>query len=116
MSYKIILLTLPPSTNTIYKMTRTGRVYLNKSHLAFKDYVNKALSKEDIKISDKKLCLEISFCGCRTNADIDNMLKSLFDSMNGIVYEDDKQIYKIIVTKNSTGSKHTVIVVSDYVC
>jgi Holliday junction resolvase RusA-like endonuclease len=96
-------------------MTRTGRVYLNKSHLAFKDLVNKQLSKEDIKISDKKLCLEISFYGCRTNADIDNMLKSLFDSMNGIVYEDDKQIYKITVTKNCTGSKHTVIVVSDYV-
>ena len=35
--------------------------------------------------------------------------------MNGIMYDEDKQIYKSTVTKNCTASEQTVIVVSDYV-
>ncbi len=40
----------------------------------------------------------MSFCGCQTNANFDDLLKSLFDSMSDIVYDDDKQIYKLTVT------------------
>lgn len=31
--------------------------------------------------------------------DIDNMLKSLFDSMNGVVWVDDAQVYKVSASK-----------------
>ena len=35
---------------------------------------------------------------CDNNADIDNYIKATFDALNGVLYEDDKQIVRI---KNS---------------
>lgn len=37
-------------------------------------------------------------------ADIDNFLKAIFDSMNGKLWEDDKQIHTVYATKQWTSS------------
>ena len=106
--------TLPPSTNTIYKRTMKGRLYLNKTHVDFKQQMKDLLLKDKIEVTDKKLKIEIIFSGCRKNADIDNMLKSLFDSMNKIVYHDDKQIFQIVATKECGGEKSTNITITEF--
>lgn len=43
------------------------------------------------------------------NPDIDNYLKPILDSMNGIVYEDDKQIERLIVYKSKSNYQGVVI-------
>lgn len=114
MRTRIIIPMLPPSTNSIYSITRNGRLYLSKRHREFKKEVTEFLSKENVEITHKKLKVAISFTGCRTNSDIDNMLKALLDSMNGIIYKDDKQIYQLIVTKSNEGDKETSVIISDH--
>lgn len=34
--------------------------------------------------------------------DIDNVVKAALDAMNGVVYDDDKQVFEVIVTKRYT--------------
>ena len=41
-------------------------------------------------------------------------MKVLLDSMNKLVYADDKQIYQIVATKVLGQDKQTTVVVTDY--
>jgi Holliday junction resolvase RusA-like endonuclease len=36
---------------------------------------------------------------CTEKADIDNLVKGILDSLNGIAYLDDKQVYKVVAEK-----------------
>jgi Holliday junction resolvase RusA-like endonuclease len=44
---------------------------------------------------------------CTEKADIDNLLKSLLDGLNGVAFLDDKQVYKIAAEKKWADS-HSV--------
>lgn len=45
-----------------------------------------------------------------SRADIDNLLKLLFDSMNGEVFEDDSQIAKVSVMLNRKSDKNNILI------
>ena len=45
----------------------------------------------------KKLNAENSYCG--NNSDIDNYIKATLDSLNGVFFEDDKQVVRITAAK-----------------
>lgn len=42
--------------------------------------------------------------------DIDNVVKSILDGMNGVVYQDDKQVVKLTAVKHYTGNDAYVLV------
>ena len=42
--------------------------------------------------SSSPLALSLHFWGAHGSADLDNLTKAVMDALNGIVYEDDKQI------------------------
>ena len=48
----------------------------------------------------KKKQMEMVSYPCLTKPDTDNILKIVMDSLNGIAYTDDKQIYKASIFKN----------------
>ena len=47
------------------------------------------------------------FYGARANADIDNLLKSVLDGLNGVVYEDDSQV-QMLAAWRMKGEPHGV--------
>ncbi len=61
------------------------------------------------ELKDKPVSLDIQFLfpnkkqtwlGCKiSKPDIDNLIKSVLDGLNKIVYNDDRQVYKIIASK-----------------
>lgn len=110
---RLILPLLPPSVNVLYKRTKTGRIYLNPDVIEFKAKVKEFIELEQIQKHKGKVFIDISFCGCRKNSDIDNMLKVLLDSMNDLVYIDDKYIYRLVVTKSEGNKKETSVIISD---
>ena len=114
MNTLITIKDLPPSCNILYKRTRKGNIYVNPKVTAFKELVKKLLP-DDLEVTDKKLKVDIVFDGCRKNSDIDNLLKVLLDSLNKIVYKDDKQIFQMTVTKHLGKEKTTSIIISEYV-
>lgn len=51
---------------------------------------------------DKSICIEIIlFPRDKRLLDIDNCCKAILDSMNGIMYDDDQQVWKLSVERGS---------------
>ena len=114
MLLKIVIPDLPPSTNVLYKRTRKGGLYVNPKVTAFRDLVIESVP-DDINCEPFKLLkLDITFNGCKHRSDLDNFMKVLLDSMNNLVYADDKQIYEIVCRKIIGQDKQTTVVVTDY--
>ncbi len=57
----------------------------------------------------------VVFCGARKNADIDNLLKSVLDAIQGVIIVDDKQADAVDAWRVSGGEPYTEITVRDFV-
>ena len=103
-----------PSVNDYWHYTyKNGKphVFITRQGQEFKTFVN-YIAKNSIEcISTNELHLEIKCYFKRYNRDIDNVLKPLLDSLQGVVYENDSQIKSIYITKfKSDKNKITVLV------
>ncbi len=56
----------------------------------------------------------VAFMGARANADIDNLLKSVLDAIQGVLIVDDKQVRYIEVTKMDVTPAQTYIEVRQW--
>ena len=95
----IFIDSVPPSVNHSYRAYR-GRVVLSARAREFKEKVAKSLGEAFNKITGKvKLDVTFHFKDKRKR-DIDNYLKVLLDSLKGLAFEDDDQIYELTVKKH----------------
>ncbi len=59
------------------------------------------------------LRVELFFGGVQPNQDIDNLAKSCLDALNGIAFEDDRQVVELVARKASHRSPQTVITITE---
>lgn len=84
---------LPTSTNKLYR--RVGKkVTLSEEAKIYKEYAG-LLARNQWSIDPLKGDIAITYRFYGTNADVDNLLKCLQDSLNGICFLDDKQIIEL---------------------
>ena len=57
---------------------------------------------------DDNVLVTVTFHGARPNADLDNLLKSVFDALTGVVLEDDLQVASVRACRRR-GEKRTII-------
>lgn len=98
---EIILTGNPQSTNNIYRHTG-HRVYMTQKGRTLKEdyqWQCKQQYKGKPKTGNLDVRVELFFGDIRKR-DIDNYGKLLWDSMSGIIYEDDSQIQSMLVLKN----------------
>ena len=95
----------PLSTQSIYRYTCRGRFakcyMLNKGKKLKEHYrveVKKQYKGKIIK-GDCELDI-VLFFGDKRRRDIDNFNKLVLDSLQGLVFEDDKQIQRLTIAKN----------------
>ena len=100
---------LPKSVNKLYLRSKTGGLYLNPKAVEFKNKVSEILEKLEFKKSENKIKLIIEFYVKKKNLDIDNMIKLIQDSMNNIVYDDDRQVYELHVRKIISKENKTTV-------
>jgi Holliday junction resolvase RusA-like endonuclease len=92
----------PVSLNSAYMVGKGNNFILSKNGKKFKEDCQDFLSEQYTKKPLKgKLKADVLFQlrSFREKVDLDNMLKLTFDSMTGIVFDDDSQIYKLIAEK-----------------
>jgi Holliday junction resolvase RusA-like endonuclease len=59
--------------------------------------------------------LSVWFCGARANADIDNLLKSVLDAIQGVIIVDDKQVQMVEARKEpADGEPNTHVQIGPY--
>ena len=89
----MIVLPVPPSVNHYLRHTRWG-VTLTEEAKAFKDEVRLTVKGNPIKGNVR---MEIHYYRPRKAGDIDSILKLTQDSLQGILYDNDKQITELHV-------------------
>ena len=109
----------PVSLNQAYMVGRGAGFKLSKQGRKFKEDCQDFLKEQFLedKPFDKKLKVTIFFQlrDFREVIDVDNMFKLLIDSMKGIVFKDDSQIYKLSGEKEIGMNRNEIhIVVEDY--
>jgi Holliday junction resolvase RusA-like endonuclease len=100
---------IAPSVNIIYKRSNFGGLYCNPKVLNFKDKVYYILKHLNFDRTDKNVKLDITFYVTKTNCDLDNLLKITIDSMNKIVFNDDRQVIEIVCKKVYGKFKRTTV-------
>ncbi|MCX6378859.1 MAG: RusA family crossover junction endodeoxyribonuclease [Armatimonadetes bacterium] len=67
-----------------------------EEHNKWKARVAKS-AKEVIPVSPTSLPVEVSITTyvTTTTIDVDNVIKPILDGMNGVAYDDDKQVYRV---------------------
>ena len=101
---KLTLLGSPQSTNNLYRSHckfKFPTVYMTKAGKELKESYQwqvKSQWKEKMILDDVELIVVLYF-GTKRKTDIDNHNKLWADSLSGIVYQDDKQIQKLTITK-----------------
>lgn len=61
--------------------------------------VNIVVKHKIPKRISKKIRKNILYTPCTVKPDIDNIVKLIMDSLNGLVYKDDKQVFKVTAIK-----------------
>lgn len=89
----------PPSINSYYGRTGSGRVYIKDKGRDYRNFVVDNFNTSETL--DSKLQVEISlFPPDKRKRDLDNTLKCLLDSLtHAHIYEDDSQIDTLIVRR-----------------
>jgi len=90
---------IAPSVNVLYKHSKYGVLYCNPKVLNFKKYIESILKELTFIKTDKNVKLDITFYVTKTNCDLDNLLKITIDSMNKLVFNDDRQVTEIVCKK-----------------
>lgn len=90
------ILPYPPSANTCWRQWR-GRTLVSAEYRRYKRDV--ALVWGRPTPLDGPLEVEVMLYRPRKVGDIDNRLKPLFDSLNGLAWHDDAQVSRLVVER-----------------
>ena len=90
-----------PSVNRYWRHTRSGHHYISKEGREFKERLQWMAAAKKARMLDGAVELRFTwYCRkkCR-GGDLDNRLKVILDALEGIIYEDDKQVVRIVAQK-----------------
>ena len=114
MSMKIELPFLPISVNACFRASKRGGVYKSKRYREYLEIMDEFFEKAKYEMLEGDLVLEVDFeCKSKRKRDLDNLLKSLIDSLEGRLFENDSQIIEIHATKRiGCSSDKTILCLS----
>lgn len=87
-------LDVPISANRYWRV-QNGVVVVSKEAKAYRESVGWQLRAQDVAMLDGDLILYVDVYRKRKAGDLDNALKCLLDSLQGVVYANDSQIVAI---------------------
>lgn len=94
-----ITIPYPPSLNRYWR-NFGGRMVLSSEARTFKRRVKEICDKAEIVSPIKgPVHMKVKVYRPRKTGDLDNTLKAILDSLNGILYVDDKQIISILAER-----------------
>lgn len=86
-----LTLPYPPSTNRLWRMFR-GHMVLSDEARAFKAEAAMTARLKCDTPTARLVAVRLTFFRPRLSRDVDNSIKIVLDSLNGVVYDDDRQV------------------------
>lgn len=127
---------IKPKAKQSFRTTRSGRKYLDKSVIAYRDAIRMMAGAQmrGVDLCAGEVYVEVVFAFRRpqsllkaqrdaigsgllelpktTKPDVDNLCKALLDALNGIAWIDDAQVCEIWAKKVWAASDHIAVVIS----
>lgn len=94
----------PPTVNHTYIRGRRGKVFKSAEAMAFFEEVRYKYADLEPLIGD--IVLSIDFYRPRKSGDVDNRIKALQDSLQGLAYVNDSQIVELHIRRLDDKKKH----------
>jgi len=93
----------PPSLNTAYPSTKTGRRILSKKGRAYQKEVWALCAQQKIKMLRGTVSITIqAYPPDRRKRDLDNLFKMILDSLQkAFIIEEDSLVYHLAITKHA---------------
>jgi len=105
---------LPPSVNSMYRMSKYGCLYLTSDAKKFKEELGWIAKNKKKDYKNKKIKIELVFkINDNRKRDLDNLFKATLDSLKGIIFDDDDQILRIDALKMKGLKNKTIINISN---
>jgi Holliday junction resolvase RusA-like endonuclease len=106
MKTKLHVKEIPP-----YKQTPADRREKETQRIRIKALKEEAGGKSEISTSKKNIRLTIDYSRCKGRSDAANIIGGIADALNGIAYDDDRQITEINYqeTKGSVDEYQAII-------
>lgn len=104
-------LPLPPSTNAAWRSGR-GKVYRTERYLAFIENVKKKWATLHLPACPLACPVAVRIVICSNRRDLDNNIKCLLDSLEGLAFVDDRQVVSISAWKAAAGEDKEMCLVS----
>ena len=94
----VLNLPLPPSVNTYWRANGKRR-FISKEGMLFREQVADYCAENRVpSFGEKRLHFQVTlYPRDKRLLDIDNAVKGIFDSLKGILFDDDKQIWKFSI-------------------
>jgi crossover junction endodeoxyribonuclease RusA len=104
-----VTLPYPPSVNRYLRFSPKGYAYTTNEAKQYKQGAKlRALTQGLRPITEGEVVLSIAVYRPRKRGDIDNVLKVLLDSLNGIAYVDDAQVAELHISRNDDAANPRV--------
>jgi len=91
------ILPYPPSVNHLYTRTRGGWLSLSAEAAQYRAVIRATCGLQHLM--DGAVTVEIDAYRPRNAGDLDNILKALLDSLQGVIYRDDKQVVQLVARR-----------------
>lgn len=100
----ILVVPFPPSTNRMYRMFR-GHMVLSDEARAYEESVGwqakMYMAANLLEVTYAPVSVQLRLFAPSVRRDTDNCIKALLDSLQGIVYADDRQVVELHVYRES---------------
>lgn len=90
-----------------------GRTYTPAKTAAYEELVRltavDSRNRQDWRKLTGPVKCTLRFYGANPTADIDNLVKAVFDGLNGVAWEDDRQVSELVASRIETGKPETLV-------
>lgn len=95
----------PPTANRYWRTGRGGRPYVSAEAQEYKQTAGWLANAAGIDCLQGNIKITLKFYRPTKQGDLDNRIKVLLDSLNGIAWGDDKQIVEIHAYRYEAGKR-----------
>ena len=88
-----------PTINNYWLRSKNGNQYLSQLAKDFKEHMQYLLLKNGYEKITDGVSVEIEVSFKRAGRDIDNIVKPILDSVEGLIYDNDNQVDHIVIRR-----------------
>lgn len=105
-----LVLPVPPTLNHRQMIVR-GRFVTTPEHRNYKKTVSTFLMFTPHKKHENHIEVDILWQRARKAGDIDGRIKTLFDALNGFLWNDDEQVFRLIISKTDKMKENPCMII-----